>query len=261
MIYMRKQLSPELAALIRNADQGGESHGSLDGHVQVIELKQLELTSLTLQNTAESEVNTSSESRGIPPSVCHQTGPEHVLKIPFHHENEITWYTPYFKGAILSVDIETTGLGDADMITCVCAYDQVRGIEFTWINRDMSEDPCYELLILLDQAPLIAAFNGVRFDLPFIAKRWGVSSNRLGSWIIKTIDLFEASKIYLGETFSLNQLLHQNGVLGKTSSGIEAVEMAMKKEWDKLADYCMNDAKKVHDTLRRNRIRIPKRCT
>ena len=49
MIYMRKQLSPELAALIRNADQGGESHGSLDGHVQVIELKQLELTSLTLQ--------------------------------------------------------------------------------------------------------------------------------------------------------------------------------------------------------------------
>ena len=149
------------------------------------------------------------------------------------------------RAAVLAFDIETTGL-DAETceVTCACAYDPDRGVErsFVFSQGDSPE----EFTRLLDEAPLLCAFNGVRFDLPFLARRWGVPDEKVGSWVRKMVDPFEGCKLGLGQTFSLNALLEKNGLPVKTSSGLEAVRMAKEGRWAELAEYCMHDTKMTH---------------
>ena len=101
-------------------------------------------------------------------------------------------------------------------------------------------------MALLDDAPLLCAFNGVRFDLPFLARRWGVPDAKVGSWVRKMVDPFEGCKLALGQTFSLNRLLEENGLPVKTGSGLEAVRMAKEARWAELAEYCMHDTRMTH---------------
>jgi hypothetical protein len=146
---------------------------------------------------------------------------------------------------VLAFDIETTGL-DAESceVTCACAYDPDRGVERSFVFSQ-GGDPG-EFMGLLDDAPLLCAFNGVRFDLPFLARRWGVTDEKVGVWVRKMIDPFEGCKLALGQTFSLNRLLEENGLPVKTSSGLEAVKMAKEGRWAELAEYCMHDTKMTH---------------
>ena len=146
-------------------------------------------------------------------------------------------------GGVLAFDIETTGLDpEVCEVTCACAYDG-RGVERGFVfPRDDPEG----FLALLDEAPRLCAFNGVRFDLPFLAKRWGVPDERVGGWVRKLFDPFEACRLGLGRTFSLDRLLHANGLQGKTGSGLQAVEMARDGRWDELEMYCMHDTIMTH---------------
>jgi len=153
-------------------------------------------------------------------------------------------YSPGRLGPVLEFDIETTGLGAADTVTYVCAYDPDRAVDFRACTKAGEE--CPEFLRLLDEAPLLCAFNGVMFDIPFIAKRWGVDSARAGAWVRKLIDPFQACKLALGRTFSLDRLLQANGMACKTGSGKEAVGMAAEGRWAELEDYCMNDTVNTH---------------
>jgi hypothetical protein len=107
-------------------------------------------------------------------------------------------------------------------------------------------EPEEEFLAMMDDAPLLCAFNGVRFDLPFLARRWGIPDERVGGWVRKMVDPFEACKLALNRTFSLNKLLVANGLPVKTGSGLEAVRMAHEKRWGELAEYCMHDTKMTH---------------
>ena len=151
--------------------------------------------------------------------------------------------------SVLAFDIETTGL-DAETceVTCACAYDPDRGVErsFLFALGDSSD----EFMRLLDEAPLLCAFNGVRFDIPFMAKKWKVPDERAGSWVRKMVDPFEACKLALGQTFSLNRLLDANWLQAKTGSGLDAVNMARDGKWGELAEYCMHDTKMTHAAVR-----------
>ena len=60
------------------------------------------------------------------------------------------------------------------------------------------------------------------------------------------VDPFEACKLALGRTFSLNKLLIANGLPVKTGSGLEAVKMAKEGRWVELAEYCMHDTQMTH---------------
>jgi hypothetical protein len=153
-------------------------------------------------------------------------------------------------GAMLSFDIETTGLrAGVDKVTCACAFDPDNEIERVFLFNGDEEDTMSkqeEFMGLLDRAPRLCAFNGVRFDVAFMAKGWGVPGARVGGWVRKLVDPFEASKLALGRTFSLDRLLGCNGLQGKTGSGLQAVVMAQEGRWEELGEYCMHDTRMTH---------------
>jgi hypothetical protein len=175
---------------------------------------------------------------------------EGMQDVGFANANGVWRYTTPASGgraAVLAFDIETTGLDpETCMVTCVCAYDADRGIERSFVFQRGDSEPAWEFLQMLDDAPLLCAFNGVRFDLPFLARRWGVPDERVGAWVRKMVDPFEACKLALNRTFSLNKLLVANGLPVKTGSGLEAVRMAEEGRWGELAEYCMHDTKMTH---------------
>lgn len=164
-------------------------------------------------------------------------------------------YAPGMVGPVLAFDIETTGLSEADTVTCVCAYDAARGIDFRACTP--RGEVCEEFLRLLDEAPLLCAFNGVLFDVKFLAKRWNVTSERVAGWVVKLLDPFQACKLALRRTFSLDRLLEANGMDCKTGSGKEAVEMARDGRWAELEEYCMNDTVKTHGLVALGRMVLP----
>lgn len=158
--------------------------------------------------------------------------------------------------SVLAFDIETTGLDAATCdVTCACAYDPERGIERSFVFSQGGSPE--EFMALLDEAPLLCAFNGVRFDIPFVAAKWGVTSERTGRWVRKLLDPFEACKLALGWTFSLNRLLSVNGLEGKTGSGLDAVNMARDGRWGELAEYCMHDTTVTHSAVAMRTLAVP----
>lgn len=164
-------------------------------------------------------------------------------------------YCPGVRGPVTAFDIETTGLGDDDIVTCVCAYDAERSLVFSQCTP--TGERCEAFVRLLDEAPMLCAFNGVRFDVPFLARRWGIPRAQSGAWIAKLIDPFEVCRLALGRTFSLDRLLAANGVAGKTGSGLEAIQMAKDGRWDALAEYCMADTRKTHEVVCLGELIVP----
>ena len=157
------------------------------------------------------------------------------------------WWYQAGAGGMLAFDIETTGVCPRrGHVTCACAYDPEAGVERTFYFGAGQTGDAEEFMGLLDGAPRLCAFNGVRFDLPFLAHCWGVPAGRVGGWVRKLVDPFEASKLVLCRTFSLNRLLGCNGLQGKTGSGLQAVTMALEGRWEELGEYCMHDTKMTH---------------
>lgn len=145
---------------------------------------------------------------------------------------------------MLAFDIETTGLGEADTITAACAFDPSRNIERTFIFSQ-GGDP-HEFIALLDEADVLCAFNGVRFDIPFMQKEWKLSDSRVHVWVAKLVDVYEMAMLVFRRGFSLNQLLIANKIDVKTGTGKEAIELAHRGAWAELGEYCMQDTKKTH---------------
>ena len=168
------------------------------------------------------------------------------------------WYLHVPPGRLLAVDIETTGLDPrVDDVTCACAFDPEGGVSRAFVFGRDGAAAREEFLALLDAAPRLCAFNGVRFDLPFLARRWGIGPERVGGWVRKLVDPFEASKLALARTFSLDRLLAANGLSGKTGHGLHAVALAREGRWDELADYCMHDTRMTHAAAALPALRLP----
>ena len=94
---------------------------------------------------------------------------------------------------MLAFDIETTGLNAfSDRITVASVFDPDRGIRksFNFCVGDV-EAAKAEFLRHLDEADVICAFHGARFDLPFVIQRFNVPPERWQPWYERLFDYFE----------------------------------------------------------------------
>jgi uncharacterized protein YprB with RNaseH-like and TPR domain len=149
--------------------------------------------------------------------------------------------------AMVAFDIETMGFkAGVEPITAAAVYDGL-GLSkiFLFKGEDRDTDLALreEFLSILDAAPRLCAFNGVRFDIPYIIKDWGLDPARAHALVAKTVDVFEACKLGLGQTFKLEKLLAINSMESKTGSGAEAVRLARERRWEELGAYCMQDTR------------------
>ena len=155
---------------------------------------------------------------------------------------------------MLAFDIETTGL---DGRTCAVTAACVHGVDphnnpvshtFVFPNEDQEADTRSKLhfLSLLDASPRLCAFNGVRFDIPFLHSAWRLPDAQVEAWALKTFDVFEAVKLSLNSTFSLDRLLAHNRLPAKTGSGLHAIHLANTGQWDALGEYCMQDTRMTY---------------
>ena len=167
---------------------------------------------------------------------------------------------------MLAFDLETTGLNPRGaLITCAAVSDPEAGLErvFSFARLENGRlvpvlDDAEEFMALLDGADRLCAFNGARFDLPFIEHHLRPGPARVLAWRLKLHDVFEACKLALGVTFTLNALLAHNGVPGKTGSGCNAIQLAEEGRWEELQEYCLNDTRRTHQVSSLPLIRLPK---
>eukprot|EP00960_Hanusia_phi_P001842 52657-Hanusia_phi.AAC.9 len=110
-------------------------------------------------------------------------------------------------------------------ITVAAVYDPALGVRHCYNFARHKEDPVRyreeveAFLGALDEADLLCAFNGVKFDIPFIQVRFEVDAERVARWVAKTVDIFYRWKVLRDHTFSLDSLLIANGLPVKTSKG------------------------------------------
>lgn len=152
---------------------------------------------------------------------------------------------------MLTLDIETLGLlhhQPLPPMTCACLYDGVTRYELAFYNiSDEEYSKNSELLIrLLDEAPLLAGYNAVLFDLPYIGRSLGVDHGRISSWVMKCMDPYIGFKNVLKQTSKLQRVLDFNRLASKTGSGSDAITLALTGKMKELIEYCMNDVLVTH---------------
>jgi hypothetical protein len=162
-------------------------------------------------------------------------------------------------------DIETTGLDfERDDITVVSCYDSVSGeyhdfsffeVRKTGTTGDY-DTLCKKMTVLFDNADSIAAYNGVRFDIKFIAHYFKIDSSKYLAWLLKCVDLFEMMKIYTEVNFSLNYVAKCNSMDQKISNGREAIKMALSGRYRQLYDYCRKDVEITYQIYRMGVIKV-----
>lgn len=158
---------------------------------------------------------------------------------------------------MLAFDIETTGLDPTkNTITVVALYGTVPNStgkdprkhidQVLNFARDGLEPQKSILVDALNSADVLCAFNGVRFDIPFIFKSLNIPPTTASSWVVKLYDPFEENKLMNDKTISLNKMLSQHNMQVKCGSGMEAVNLALSKQWDELEFYCRQDSLLTH---------------
>jgi hypothetical protein len=180
---------------------------------------------------------------------------------------------------MVAFDIETMGLDPKlHRVTAACLYGAMDGPRpgqqilrdadtpgphvvrtFVFTNDDPEADLALreEFMALLDSARSLCAFNGVRFDIPFLQVAWGIPPSRVEAWIVKTFDVYEACKLGLNSTFSLDKLLAANNLESKSGSGLHAIHLAKTGQWEALGSYCMQDTRMTYLVSSQNAISLP----
>jgi len=170
---------------------------------------------------------------------------------------------------MLAFDIETTGLDPKDcVVTVVCTQDfetgERRAYEF---GRMRAQEPQNESLLrkelvdAFDAATSLCAFNGIRFDIPFIHTAFNLPEQTTAAWLLKTTDILEAARLGCfgpAHTFGLNLLCQHNNVAVKSGSGLQAIKFAQEGQWDKLVSYCADDVRILCDLYRRRLLNNPR---
>jgi DNA polymerase III alpha subunit (gram-positive type) len=164
----------------------------------------------------------------------------------------------------LCFDIETTGL-DAmrDDVTMICTEDLETGERKSYnFGKVTGEDASVRALVAqvikdLDEADGLCAFNGVRFDLPFMQQALEINEDVITRWVLKTVDPLEYLRLSGHLTSSLDKICIHNDIMAKSSTGLHAVEMARNEQWDELEQYCQQDVSILSVLIKRRTFKHP----
>lgn len=170
---------------------------------------------------------------------------------------------------MLAFDIETTGLDPSNsVVTVVCTEDfhtgERRAYEFGRVRACEPHNEALlreELIHAFNEAESLCAFNGVRFDIPFLHKALRLPQETAAEWLLKTTDILEAARLGLfgpAHTFGLNLLCQHNQVAVKSGSGIQAIKFAQEGKWEALRSYCADDVRILCDLYRRRLLNNPR---
>jgi DNA polymerase III alpha subunit (gram-positive type) len=145
-------------------------------------------------------------------------------------------------------DIETTGLdASRDEVTMICSEDMQTGTRRSYnfglpSREDQSvDDLLQELVKEFDEADCLCAFNGIRFDLPFMQQALGLHADIITRWVLKTVDPLEFLRLSGHCTVSLDKICTHNNIASKSSTGLRAMQMAHEGLWEELEEYCQQD--------------------
>ena len=143
----------------------------------------------------------------------------------------------------VAVDIETSGLEANCSITAVALVGQEWSVCYTFGPNDDFDYHRAAIVTILNEAPLIYAFNAPDFDFPVMQRCFGLSDSTMGNWMAKLVDPLYAAKALYGTKLcaKLDLILALNGLPAKTGSGLDAVHMARDGKWQALAAYCTHD--------------------
>lgn len=165
---------------------------------------------------------------------------------------------------MLAFDIETKGLNrKLHDVTIVCTQDYASGArtayEFERCRREGGdvERLVAEMTAAFDAATSLCAFNGVRFDIPFL-ESLAVPNIKLVQWALKCTDYLEQFRLRAMPTCGLNVLAGANGVELKSSDGKAAIRMAENGAWDELREYCAQDVAILCDLQARRFLKHPR---
>lgn len=170
---------------------------------------------------------------------------------------------------MLAFDIETTGLDPRNsVVTVVCTECFFTGecVAYEFERVRNQEPQNLNLLIqnmveAFNKASSLCAFNGVRFDIPYLHKSFNLSDSVVAQWLLKTTDILEACRLKMFgpyHTFKLDLLCEHNGVPMKTSTGLQAIAMAKEKRWDDLRTYCADDVRILCNLYRQRKLKNPR---
>lgn len=160
--------------------------------------------------------------------------------------------------SMLAFDIETTGLDPLKHdITVAAVCNREAGIRECYNFIQDGEKAKKAFIQRLDDAQHLCAFNGARFDLPFIVHRFQVPRHQYEPWFLKLFDYFEVGKLLFDSHFSLNKLLQTNRRNPKTGSGRQAIVWAQEKRFKELMEYCQDDADLTYDISVAEQVSLP----
>jgi DNA polymerase elongation subunit (family B) len=138
----------------------------------------------------------------------------------------------------IALDIETNGLDmELDHPTVICIWSPT--MERTFFYHDDTA----ELIHILNTCRYIYTFNGVAFDIPWVAKHCNFAD--VGMWLRKTVDplFFMQQCMGYGASKKMDIVLRENGMECKCASGLDAIRFWEEERLDELQNYCMMDAR------------------
>jgi DEAD/DEAH box helicase domain-containing protein len=128
-------------------------------------------------------------------------------------------------------------LGISYVGTCVRNGFDGKGEMVGYFEQDLPK-----LWPVLEHADVIIGFNIIGFDKETFRPYY---TGNLDAWPI--LDLLDRFKDATGHRVSLDSIATQTLGVGKSGSGLDALEYYAKKQFDKLAKYCNKDVEITSD--------------
>ncbi len=145
----------------------------------------------------------------------------------------------------LVIDIETQNtfqeVGKYDhrllKVSLVGAYDYATGQYESYLEQELPA-----LWKKMEQASAVIGYNIIGFDLPVLNNYYPGDLTKL-----PTVDLMYMLEKQIGFRLKLDDVAHGTLGVGKSGTGLLAVEYWKKGELDKLREYCLQDVKVTKD--------------
>ncbi len=129
---------------------------------------------------------------------------------------------PVFGKEASRMDISIVGIHDSE----------------TGLYTSYAEEEFPQLWPIIEKADVLIGFNSDSFDIPILNSYYPGDLTK-----IRSLDLLVEVQKMLGRRLRLQSLAEATLGVGKSASGIKAVEWWQAGEYQKVRDYCLQDVK------------------